>query len=247
MAPEAPTKRVELPQCRAEKVPAATSPFVHRPRRGHLARQARQCAQRLVATRTVLHAVQAGGGHQMRQRAEVGIAAQRIGLVLDGQRTLRRTMGPAVAGCKVLGQRLVQRRMPGTLAPQLPPFARALRQAQQAAHRARRGHEHRAAAQHQQHEEVQRQVGAPAAEIDADQAVVAAQRRRGHHGHDEQQHEPDDAAHARPDAPVQRTPATAAMAASVASGRGTTTCRACALTCLTSSMALAVRFEPRSK
>ena len=45
------------------------------------------------------------------------------------------------------------------------------------------------------HEQVQRQVGAPAPPVDADQAVVAAQRGGRHHRHDEQQHEPDDAAH----------------------------------------------------
>ena len=97
----------------------------------------------------------------------------------------------------MLGETLAQPRLRRALVAQLAPFVRALRQAEQARDRARRQHQQRAGQQHQHDEQVQRQVGTPVAEIQAHEAVVAAQRHRRDHCRHEQQHEPDDAAHRR--------------------------------------------------
>ena len=63
---------------------------------------------------------------------------QRVGVVLDHQRALRGAVGAAVAGGEVLGQRFAQPGLRCALARATAPFARALRQADQAADGARR-------------------------------------------------------------------------------------------------------------
>jgi hypothetical protein len=104
---------------------------------------------------------------------------------------------------------------------QRPPFGSASGQGEQAVDGAGGAHDQEAGPQHHQDEEVQRQVGPPAAPRHGHQSIIRAQGGGGHDSHHEKQNGPDDGAHAG--RPGQRPATAVASAASVASGRGTDT------------------------